>query len=84
MSQGKNRQPAAKPTEKERALGKRQIIRGLIIGAIVGLIMFAITGEWLYSLVGVGIGLISGLVIQPSKVKDDQDGKNGKGAQRRR
>ncbi|MCD7101685.1 hypothetical protein [Pseudoclavibacter sp. 13-3] len=84
MSQGRAKKPVTKPTEQERAIGKRQIILGLIIGAIVGLIMFAITGEWLYSLVGLGIGLISGLVIQPSKAKDDRDRENGRGARRRR
>lgn len=43
-----------------------QVIFGLIWGVIVGVVVAWLTQEWYWIFPGIGIGLLSGLMIRPS------------------
>lgn len=52
-------------TEPSSKARKRQIIAGLISGAIMGIVISAFTQFWWWLPAGVIVGLVSGALIKP-------------------
>lgn len=59
MSNATNKRPT-----DERAR-RKQIIVGLIMGAIVGTVIAAFTQFWLYLPAGIALGLATGAIMKP-------------------
>ena len=56
-------------SERSRAARKRQIIVGVISGAIAGVIIGAVTQFWWWLPTGIIVGIASGMLITPPEEK---------------
>lgn len=56
-------------SERSRAARKRQIIVGVISGAIAGVVISAVSGFWWWLPTGIIVGIASGMLITPPEEK---------------
>ncbi|PRI11596.1 hypothetical protein [Leucobacter massiliensis] len=66
MSSGSKR-PAGrgKRDEPSPEARRKQIIVGIVIGAVMGVVISALTTFWLWLPAGIALGLASGAIIKP-------------------
>lgn len=68
-----NHQRKGEPQQPPSAAARRkQIIVGLVMGAIVGVVISAISQFWLWLPAGLALGLAVGVIMKPPSDEDDR------------
>lgn len=66
MSSGsKSRKQSGKQDEAAARARRKQIIVALVIGAVVGVVLSALTEFWLWLPAGLAMGLATGAIMKP-------------------
>jgi len=66
MSSGsKSRKQSGKQDEAAAGARRKQIIVALVIGAVVGVVLSALTEFWLWLPAGLAMGLATGAIMKP-------------------
>ena len=62
---GKRKRSSGESERPSAAARRKQIIVGLVMGAIVGLVISAISQFWLWLPAGLALGLAVGVIMKP-------------------
>lgn len=64
-SRPKGTQGGGKGDEPTPAARRKQVIVGLVMGAVMGVIISALTGFWYWLPAGLALGLATGVIMKP-------------------
>ncbi|QBE49508.1 HPP family protein [Leucobacter triazinivorans] len=65
MSKGSDRDRGRAPEPPSPQARRKQIIVGIVMGAIVGVVLGALTQFWLWLPAGLALGLATGAIMKP-------------------